>query len=116
MAHMSVVYLSNVIIVTYSRYTRFGNSIICFISIGLIFIYKQPINNRAVIASTLLKGQFLKDVAIFFWFVLLFFCSGREYMIPSPLQRFFAEMVDFFILFFIKATIILSVMHLSGIK
>ncbi|XP_023680117.1 protein FAM8A1-like [Paramormyrops kingsleyae] len=42
--------------------------------------------------------------------------AGREYTIPSPLQRFFAEMVDFFILFFIKATIILSVMHLSGIK
>lgn len=27
-----------------------------------------------------------------------------------------AEMVDFFILFFIKATIIISIMHLSGIK
>nr|KAF6443758.1 family with sequence similarity 8 member A1 [Molossus molossus] len=27
-----------------------------------------------------------------------------------------AEMVDFFILFFIKATIVLSIMHLSGIK
>ncbi|KAJ8004709.1 hypothetical protein DPEC_G00139120 [Dallia pectoralis] len=39
---------------------------------------------------------------------------GREYSIPSPLQRFMAEMVDFFILFFIKATIILSLMHLSG--
>ncbi|XP_064802737.1 protein FAM8A1-like [Oncorhynchus masou masou] len=41
---------------------------------------------------------------------------GREYTIPSPLQRFMAEMVDFFILFFIKATIILSIMHLSGMK
>ncbi|KAL0985487.1 hypothetical protein UPYG_G00157520 [Umbra pygmaea] len=41
---------------------------------------------------------------------------GREYSIPSPLQRFMAEMVDFFILFFIKATIILSLMHLSGLK
>ncbi|XP_010865731.1 protein FAM8A1 [Esox lucius] len=41
---------------------------------------------------------------------------GREYSIPSPLQRFMAEMVDFFILFFIKATIILSLMHLSGMK
>ncbi|XP_033836194.2 protein FAM8A1-like [Periophthalmus magnuspinnatus] len=41
---------------------------------------------------------------------------GREYSIPSPLQRLFAEMVDFFILFFIKATIIISIMHLSGIK
>ncbi|KAJ0066128.1 hypothetical protein NL108_001349, partial [Boleophthalmus pectinirostris] len=40
----------------------------------------------------------------------------REYSIPSPLQRLFAEMVDFFILFFIKATIIISIMHLSGIK
>uniref|UniRef100_UPI0037E91BF7 protein FAM8A1-like n=1 Tax=Semicossyphus pulcher TaxID=241346 RepID=UPI0037E91BF7 len=41
---------------------------------------------------------------------------GREYNIPSPLQRLLAEMVDFFILFFIKATIIISIMHLSGIK
>ncbi|XP_046887813.1 protein FAM8A1-like isoform X1 [Hypomesus transpacificus] len=41
---------------------------------------------------------------------------GREYSIPSPLQRFLAEMVDFFILFFIKATIIISIMHLSGMK
>ncbi|AWO96676.1 putative protein FAM8A1-like [Scophthalmus maximus] len=41
---------------------------------------------------------------------------GREYGIPSPLQRLLAEMVDFFILFFIKATIIISMMHLSGIK
>uniref|UniRef100_A0A8C1ZYS0 Family with sequence similarity 8 member A1b n=1 Tax=Cyprinus carpio TaxID=7962 RepID=A0A8C1ZYS0_CYPCA len=41
---------------------------------------------------------------------------GREYSIPSPLQRFMAEMVDFFILFFIKATIILSIVHLSGMK
>uniref|UniRef100_A0A3P9M932 Family with sequence similarity 8 member A1b n=1 Tax=Oryzias latipes TaxID=8090 RepID=A0A3P9M932_ORYLA len=42
--------------------------------------------------------------------------AGREYLIPSPLQRLMAEMVDFFILFFIKATIIISIMHLSGIK
>ncbi|KAF4088532.1 hypothetical protein AMELA_G00083830 [Ameiurus melas] len=41
---------------------------------------------------------------------------GREYYIPSPLHRFLAEMVDFFILFFIKATIILSIIHLSGMK
>ncbi|KAM9806309.1 protein FAM8A1 [Syngnathus typhle] len=41
---------------------------------------------------------------------------GREYTIPSPLQRLLAEVVDFFILFFIKATIIISIMHLSGIK
>ncbi|KAL2084359.1 hypothetical protein ACEWY4_019877 [Coilia grayii] len=41
---------------------------------------------------------------------------GREYVIPSPLQRFMAEMVDFIILFFIKATIIISIMHLSGMK
>ncbi|KAK5862372.1 hypothetical protein PBY51_017776 [Eleginops maclovinus] len=41
---------------------------------------------------------------------------GREYSIPSPLQRLLAEMVDFFILFFIKATIIISIMHLSGIN
>ncbi|XP_060937914.1 protein FAM8A1-like [Limanda limanda] len=40
---------------------------------------------------------------------------GREFNIPSPLQRLLAEMVDFFILFFIKATIIISIMHLSGI-
>ncbi|KAM8826306.1 protein FAM8A1 isoform 2-T2 [Synchiropus picturatus] len=42
--------------------------------------------------------------------------AGREYGIPSPFQRLLAEMVDFFILFFIKATIIISIMHLSGIK
>ncbi|XP_006635697.2 protein FAM8A1 [Lepisosteus oculatus] len=41
---------------------------------------------------------------------------GREYTIPSPLHRFIAEMVDFFILFFIKATIVLSIMHFSGMK
>lgn len=42
--------------------------------------------------------------------------AGREYVIPSLAHRFMAEMVDFFILFFIKATIVLSIMHLSGIK
>ncbi|XP_041488945.1 protein FAM8A1-like isoform X2 [Microtus oregoni] len=42
--------------------------------------------------------------------------GGREYVIPSLAHRFMAEMVDFFILFFIKATIVLSIMHLSGIK
>lgn len=53
---------------------------------------------------------------ITFYIVLYLFLSGREYSIPSPLQRLLAEMVDFFILFFIKATIIISIMHLSGIK
>ncbi|XP_062953812.1 protein FAM8A1 [Cynocephalus volans] len=42
--------------------------------------------------------------------------AGREYVIPSLAHRFMAEMVDFFILFFIKATVVLSIMHLSGIK
>ncbi|KAM5320360.1 protein FAM8A1 [Glossophaga mutica] len=42
--------------------------------------------------------------------------AGREYIIPSLAHRFMAEMVDFLILFFIKATIVLSIMHLSGIK
>ncbi|XP_006860861.1 PREDICTED: protein FAM8A1 [Chrysochloris asiatica] len=42
--------------------------------------------------------------------------AGSEYVIPSLAHRFMAEMVDFFILFFIKATIVLSIMHLSGIK
>uniref|UniRef100_A0A8D2JM76 Family with sequence similarity 8 member A1 n=1 Tax=Sciurus vulgaris TaxID=55149 RepID=A0A8D2JM76_SCIVU len=42
--------------------------------------------------------------------------AGREYVIPSLAHRFMAEMVDFFILFFIKATIVLTIMHLSGIK
>ncbi|XP_054020342.1 protein FAM8A1 [Dryobates pubescens] len=42
--------------------------------------------------------------------------AGREFMIPSLAHRFIAEMVDFFILFFIKAAIVLSIMHLSGIK
>ncbi|KAM9418833.1 protein FAM8A1-like [Salvelinus alpinus] len=42
--------------------------------------------------------------------------AGREYTIPSPLHRFLAETVDFFILFCVKATIILWIMHLSGMK
>nr|XP_033790960.1 protein FAM8A1 isoform X2 [Geotrypetes seraphini] len=42
--------------------------------------------------------------------------AGREYFIPSLMQRFIAELVDFFILFFVKAAIILSIMHFSGIK
>ncbi|KAI6075249.1 Protein FAM8A1 isoform X1 [Aix galericulata] len=42
--------------------------------------------------------------------------SSREFVIPSLAHRFIAEMVDFFILFFIKATIVLSIMHLSGIN
>ncbi|XP_034560830.1 protein FAM8A1 [Notolabrus celidotus] len=42
--------------------------------------------------------------------------AGREYIIPSPLQRFLAETVDFFILFCVKATIVLWIMHLSGMK
>ncbi|XP_017276292.1 protein FAM8A1 [Kryptolebias marmoratus] len=41
---------------------------------------------------------------------------GREYTLPSPLQRFLAETVDFFILFCVKATIVLWIMHLSGMK
>lgn len=41
---------------------------------------------------------------------------GREYTVPSPLQRFMAETVDFFILFCVKATIVLCIMHLSGMK
>ncbi|XP_034748571.1 protein FAM8A1 [Etheostoma cragini] len=42
--------------------------------------------------------------------------AGREYTIPSPLQRFLAETVDFFILFCVKATIVLWIIHLSGMK
>ncbi|KAM6958986.1 protein FAM8A1 [Aplochiton taeniatus] len=42
--------------------------------------------------------------------------AGREYTIPSPLHRFLAETVDFFILFCVKATIVLWVMHMSGMK
>ena len=41
---------------------------------------------------------------------------GREYTIPTPFQRFLAETVDFFILFCVKATIVLWIMHLSGMK
>ncbi|XP_035749333.1 protein FAM8A1 [Egretta garzetta] len=47
---------------------------------------------------------------------LIPYVKGREFIIPSLAHRFIAEMVDFFILFFIKATIVLSIMHLSGIK
>lgn len=46
----------------------------------------------------------------------LFLSPGQEYTIPSPLQRFLAETVDFFILFCVKATIVLWIMHLSGMK
>uniref|UniRef100_A0A673M4F3 Family with sequence similarity 8 member A1a n=1 Tax=Sinocyclocheilus rhinocerous TaxID=307959 RepID=A0A673M4F3_9TELE len=42
--------------------------------------------------------------------------SSREYTIPSALRRFLAETVDFFILFCFKATIVLWIMHLSGMK
>ncbi|XP_018415126.1 PREDICTED: protein FAM8A1 [Nanorana parkeri] len=42
--------------------------------------------------------------------------AGREFIIPTLAQRFRAEMVDFFILFFIKAAVILSIVHFSGIK
>uniref|UniRef100_A0A493T1B6 Family with sequence similarity 8 member A1 n=1 Tax=Anas platyrhynchos platyrhynchos TaxID=8840 RepID=A0A493T1B6_ANAPP len=50
------------------------------------------------------------------WVTLTISLTGREFLIPSLAHRFIAEMVDFFILFFIKATIVLSIMHLSGIK
>uniref|UniRef100_A0A8C2ALR4 Protein FAM8A1-like n=1 Tax=Cyprinus carpio TaxID=7962 RepID=A0A8C2ALR4_CYPCA len=42
--------------------------------------------------------------------------GSREYTIPSPLRRFLAETVDFFILFCVKATIVLWIMHLSGMR
>ncbi|XP_041101697.1 protein FAM8A1-like isoform X1 [Polyodon spathula] len=42
--------------------------------------------------------------------------AGREYTIPSLLHRLIAEIVDFFILFFIKASLVLSIMHFSGMK
>ncbi|XP_029446573.1 protein FAM8A1 isoform X2 [Rhinatrema bivittatum] len=50
------------------------------------------------------------------WNVISSTPAGREYFIPSLVQRFIAELVDFFILFFVKAAIILSIMHFSGIK
>lgn len=42
--------------------------------------------------------------------------TGQEFTIPSPLLRFLAELVDFIILFCVKATIVLWIMHLSGMK
>lgn len=42
--------------------------------------------------------------------------QGREYTLPSPIQRFMAETVDFVILFCVKATIVLCIMHMSGMK
>ncbi|XP_028254722.1 protein FAM8A1 isoform X2 [Parambassis ranga] len=42
--------------------------------------------------------------------------AGQEFTIPSPLLRFLAELVDFIILFCVKATIVLWIMHLSGMK
>ncbi|XP_072365779.1 protein FAM8A1-like [Scyliorhinus torazame] len=41
---------------------------------------------------------------------------GREYTIPSLMHRFLAEMVDFLILFLLKAVVVLTVMHICGIK
>ncbi|XP_060706084.1 protein FAM8A1-like isoform X1 [Hemiscyllium ocellatum] len=41
---------------------------------------------------------------------------GREYTIPSLMHRFLAEMVDFLILFLLKAIVVLTVMHICGIK
>ncbi|XP_069764556.1 protein FAM8A1 isoform X2 [Narcine bancroftii] len=41
---------------------------------------------------------------------------GREYTIPSLMHRFLAEMVDFLILFLMKAVVVLTVMHICGIK
>uniref|UniRef100_A0A8C6S4U0 Family with sequence similarity 8 member A1a n=1 Tax=Neogobius melanostomus TaxID=47308 RepID=A0A8C6S4U0_9GOBI len=41
---------------------------------------------------------------------------GREYTVPPPHLRFMAEAVDFFILFSVKATIVLCIMHMSGMK
>ncbi|XP_051872866.1 protein FAM8A1 isoform X3 [Pristis pectinata] len=42
--------------------------------------------------------------------------GGREYTIPSLMHRFLAEMVDFLILFLLKAIVVLTVMHICGIK
>lgn len=42
--------------------------------------------------------------------------GGREYTIPSLMHRFLAEMVDFLILFLLKAVVVLAVMHFCGIK
>ncbi|XP_078270863.1 protein FAM8A1 [Rhinoraja longicauda] len=42
--------------------------------------------------------------------------GGREYTIPSLMHRFLAEMVDFLILFLLKAVVVLAVMHICGIK
>ncbi|XP_078098008.1 protein FAM8A1-like [Mustelus asterias] len=41
---------------------------------------------------------------------------GREYTIPTLMHRFLAEMVDFLILFLLKAVVVLTVMHICGIK
>lgn len=65
----------------------------------------------------LLKDRNLVDGCYFCRGVNLFVAfAGQEYTIPSPLQRFLAETVDFFILFCVKATIVLWIMHLSGMK
>ncbi|XP_048850166.1 protein FAM8A1-like [Brienomyrus brachyistius] len=42
--------------------------------------------------------------------------AGHEFTIPTPLHRFCAEVLDFIILFCMKAAVILTVMHLSGMK
>uniref|UniRef100_A0A673M318 Family with sequence similarity 8 member A1a n=1 Tax=Sinocyclocheilus rhinocerous TaxID=307959 RepID=A0A673M318_9TELE len=68
------------------------------------------------------RSDFLKSVEAlklgsnFMVLTSSFVLSGREYTIPSALRRFLAETVDFFILFCFKATIVLWIMHLSGMK
>lgn len=82
----------------------------------VIWLHKRVLIVKAGVVQIIFNDNDLFSNHIISYVVLYFFLSGREYSIPSPLQRLLAEMVDFFILFFIKATIIISIMHLSGIK
>ncbi|XP_009999293.1 PREDICTED: protein FAM8A1 [Chaetura pelagica] len=75
--------------------------------------WKKDVGNYRHVSLTLVPGKIMERLVLS---ELAWQVQGREFIIPSLAHRFIAEMVDFFILFFIKATIVLSIMHLSGIK
>uniref|UniRef100_A0A4W6DWM6 Family with sequence similarity 8 member A1 n=1 Tax=Lates calcarifer TaxID=8187 RepID=A0A4W6DWM6_LATCA len=80
---------------------------------GSLVTFSRPTRNWSVIQKYLFENINKANAE----YVCLYVCFiGREYTIPSPLQRFLAETVDFFILFCVKATIVLWIMHLSGMK
>lgn len=98
------------------KYTVYGpveTSLYAYSSQGIFGNFQQTHTNWSVIQKYLFENINKANAE----YVCLYVCFiGREYTIPSPLQRFLAETVDFFILFCVKATIVLWIMHLSGMK